>query len=148
MSPESPEDMLFLYKEDLYLLPDLQDAGPQGSGKKVLALFPGTDLTPETQAMLERMMNACGLGPGDYHLQEVSLSHQVSSFLTRFKPEKAILFGIHLQGEGWQMQRPVNQAFRFAGMRFLPAESLGALLGSNEKKSALWQIGLKPLFDK
>lgn len=148
MSAESPEDMLYLYKEDLYLLRNMPDAATDGNGKKVLVLYPVEDFTKEAGTMLERMMNACGLAPGDYLLQEVSPPQQVSAFLTHFKPEKAILFGINLQGEGWQVQRPANQAFRFAGMRFLPAESLGALIGSTEKKSALWQLGLKPLFNK
>lgn len=148
MSAESPEDMLYLYKEDLYLLGNLPDATNEVNGKKVLVLYPTEDFTTEAKTMLERMMNACGLGTGDYHLQAVSLPHQVRGFLSLVKPEKAILFGITLQSEGWQIQRPLNQAFRFAGMRFLLAESLGVLLGSNEKKSALWQIGLKPLFNK
>lgn len=151
MSPESPEDLLYLYHDDLFVLPVAPVDLPSGEGgfeKKVLLLFPDSHLTPETRAMLERMMTACGLQPSDYLMMGITGQNQIGAVLTERRPEKTLLFGVSLQGPGWTMQRPLNQAFRFSGMRFLPADPLPALLSSNEKKSALWQLGLKPFFNR
>ncbi len=143
------EELLYIYNETLYLNSDLNPENIQPKGgfeKKILVLLTASDLIPDTELLLSKMLAACKLSEKDYFIINISQS-QVLETINQYQPETVLLFNLVLQSSAFNIHKEKNQPFRFAGRKYLLCDSLKAISSNPNLKSDLWTKGLKILFN-
>jgi hypothetical protein len=143
------EELLYIYNETLYLNSDLNPEIIQPKGgfeMKILALTEASDLIPDTELLLSKMLAACKFTEKDYYIMNISQS-QVLETIHRLQPETVLLFNLTLQSPAFNILKEKNQPFRFAGRKYLLCDSLKSILINPSLKSDLWTNGLKILFN-
>lgn len=101
----------------------------------------------EEQTLL-KMLAACKLDPGAYHILQVQPEqciawHQIKD---QAKPQYVLLLGINPQQLGISALFRINDANVFDGCTFIPSLPLSQLIQMQDMRTALWVQGLKPLF--
>lgn len=149
MHKENLGELLHIYSEMLF---EQKDDMPKpaetlgGFGKKVMVLIGKTNLAADHKLMLDKMLAACNLLEADFLIINVT-QNQVLSCINHYHPRTLILFDLTLQNEAFAIRHTPYQPFKFAGMNVLIAEALSTIASSHDKKTALWNKGLKPLFN-
>ena len=148
MIQKNIEELLHIYNETLYegtSWMDLSTPYPNEEVHKVLVLHQELDLLPEYTLLLSNILKACKLNENDYYVQVVKAQSWLH-YVHRGRIEIVILFGMEMDNQVFHLQKELYKPFRFAGKKWLLADSVAAIHSNPSLKSSLWTNGLKPLF--
>jgi hypothetical protein len=109
-----------------------------------IAYLPGS--TEET--LLQKMLQACKLEPGQYNTMLLQPEQQIAWHQLRDKlsPKKVFLVGILPVHLGISAFFRLNEPNHFNDCIFIPTISLNELEKQPEMRKQLWENGLKPAF--
>jgi hypothetical protein len=147
---QDSSDILHIYNEDLYISIPSFDRFTFYKGayeKKILIVCLQSDQNEANMMTFEKMMASCKLQEADYGLVFINQHEEALEALQQFRPESAILFGLALQNDHVQINKTPYKPFRYHQMRILQSDSLTLLNQKPELKAALWNQGLKVLFN-
>jgi hypothetical protein len=148
MIQKNIEELLHIYNETLYEGTSWMDVSPSYANvepRTVLVLHQELDLLPEHSLLLSNILKACKLDENDYQIQAVKAQSWLH-YVHHGRVETVIIFGIEIHNQVFHLQKELYKPFRFAGKKWLFADSVAAIHSNPSLKSSLWTNGLKPLF--
>lgn len=130
-----------LWQDTSHLLKDLNP-------RKVVVLSGPFKNEDEESALLTKMLAACKLTPGEYHLILLQEDDLLAWPLIReaTQPSQVILLGVEPSQLGMAVQFMPHQVSRFDERSWIPSASLSTLIEQPAIKNHLWNYGLKPVF--
>jgi DNA polymerase III psi subunit len=150
MSNPPIDDIMHIYNENLYVEAENKAHYQIESGlfeKKALAVCLKNDTNEANMTLLSKMLAACKLSANDYYIISVENEEQLLLTLNELNPETAIIFGMNIHSPVFQVNKPPYRPFRFNQIKFLLSESLSTISVNTTSKRALWEDGLKVLFN-
>jgi len=109
-----------------------------------LILVRESDLQPETEAQLNRILAACKLQKGMYKVETAPYPWQLYRGYEQIR--EVLLFGVTEKDLNIEVQFAENQINKFDGRVFIKSAGISQIAGNQEIKNALWQNALKPHF--
>jgi hypothetical protein len=131
-------------QQDVFWNAYATDKGP----KSTLIISLAFEARSTDEVQLQKMMQACMLGPDDYHVVQLGGQEQVAWHSIRdiIQPETVILLGISPQQLGISAMLKFNEPNRFNDRILIPTLTLQDLEKQPEVKKQLWLQALKPVF--
>ncbi len=103
---------------------------------------------PEEQSVLDKMMQACSLEPGQFQVLTMEADQRIPwpRIREKYHPENILLLGILPAQMGILAQFRIHHPNTFDQRTWIPALGLKEMPSHPEHKKALWTLGLKPIF--
>jgi hypothetical protein len=134
-------DLLPIYQETLYTEPlNTQQFQKFGNGSNgFAALIQGSDNTPETIALLQKMVGACKLNFDDCAIIEVPTGANALDCFKLIDFTTILSFGIFIDNGIIQLPTVAYTIFKIGISNIICSHSLMELKGNDSYKNALWQ---------
>lgn len=137
---------LIIYQEGVIIIEN-QDFNPIGRfEKKVLLITDGIADESAEQQLLDKMLQATGLGYGDVYLLKLSDKKGLWAYINKIKPEKVICFGAHLDTHSSTFSKRLYKVQYINDIQLLIVNNLSKIIDTSDAKQALWN-GLKKMFN-
>jgi hypothetical protein len=140
--------ILSIYDETLYV-DNLhqQQITLEGSYLKSILVFKNLkDNTPESQQLLQNMLQACQITPSDCYTAFIENPSDTLQLIQQYSPKIILSFGVYIANEVFKLPPRIHKIQQLLGADVIIAMPLHSMINDANAKKELW-AALQIIFD-
>ncbi len=145
----NPFDLIPIYTNTIYSFSELKKEDFETFGgfeRAVLVLVNKEEWDDDNKDFIKKILTTCKLNESDYLIIPLNKNQSCFEAIRLFPPKILFLFNVPFETNFFKPNKSINKPFIYNKIKVVLSHSLNELKTDKEKKMALWNRCIKPLF--